>query len=120
MGQSFHSIPGRVITDVERGYLPSGRCCEIRHIQETGQAAVNLFVTRNLKETDPPTACGCFVERLSDFGECSISGDGTVRFLYDGKEVMRTEVPKGAVLKSVHNSGSVRIKILNVLPVKAG
>ena len=62
----------------------------------------------------------CDFAEGSDFGECSMSGAGTVRFLYDGEEVMRTDVPKGTVLRSMHEAGSVRIKMSKPLPSKAG
>ena len=53
----------------------------------------------------------CEFEKGTDIGECAISGDGYVRFLYKGKEIMRTDVPVGAVLTSNHNEGRIQFKL---------
>lgn len=67
---SFNLTPGRVVTHVERFYLPSGRCRELRKTIVTVQDPNGIFRTEEIVEVVPPLDCSCIPDQMHDCVEC--------------------------------------------------
>jgi len=63
--------PGRIIEEVERYHLPSGRTRELRRMIRTVQDGLNTWRTASQVEATPPFDCSCVPVDMTDIAECS-------------------------------------------------
>jgi len=68
------AVPGRIIENVQRYRLPSGKIRKVRTLIRTIMDQNSIYRTRQVIDVEPPLDCSCIPDNPSHIVECTRCG----------------------------------------------